>query len=563
MVEILNDTNADINLSEYSLSDKEDDMNKYRFPSKVLKSGEYMLVYCSGNVGISNQASFKISAGETIYLSKNGELCDSIAIPEDLGKNESYGYAGSVIGYLKAPTPLGPNAYENKLRNKIPTGSVKSGVYGSALTVSLSSDYAIRYTTDGSRPTASSKLYTGPINVTKTTSIRAACCYGNDVGEDARFTYVIDKTRTLPVMNIAISSEHLSAIRRDLTKTDGNVEYEVLATYIENGVVKWMEPCGLHLHGKDSRYLPKQNFTLKFRSTYGVGKLHYKMFDDLELDSYDAFILNGGSEDYDRACLRDALCGSIVYGKTYATVTDMKPIVLYIGGDFWGIYYVREKFDEKYVASHYSVSEESVTVLDAEVLYNGKFNADYDALCRYVKQHDMKTDAALNYVSNKVDINSYIDYYLLKTFFSDNDIYNVKIFKTSEGDNKWRRVFFDLDWAQTTPRKNEGTFTYYMENINDVVFLGLIKNEKVRKMILTRYDELTKTALAHSNILNKINEFESFMKPEIADDRKVYGLSVSTWQSYMRELKNYFVDDARARVLRADIVSYFQKHFGN
>ena len=63
-----------------------------------------------------------------------------------------------------------------------PTFDVESGYHAGALSVSLSvpAGYDIYYTLDGYTPTEGSMLYTGPINVTETTVIRAVAFDPND-----------------------------------------------------------------------------------------------------------------------------------------------------------------------------------------------------------------------------------------------------------------------------------------------------------------------------------------------------------------------------------------------
>ena len=48
MIEIYNDSDNDINLEGYYLSDKHDDLYKYKFPNVVIKSKDYLIVYASG-----------------------------------------------------------------------------------------------------------------------------------------------------------------------------------------------------------------------------------------------------------------------------------------------------------------------------------------------------------------------------------------------------------------------------------------------------------------------------------------------------------------------------------
>ena len=77
-----------------------------------------------------------------------------------------------------------------------PTFSPTGGTYTSAQNVSISSTTngaTIRYTTDGSTPNASSPIYTGPINVAQTTTIKAYATNGGMVDSDvSTATYVIN-----------------------------------------------------------------------------------------------------------------------------------------------------------------------------------------------------------------------------------------------------------------------------------------------------------------------------------------------------------------------------------
>ena len=75
-----------------------------------------------------------------------------------------------------------------------PIFSPKAGTYTSAQSVAVTdsmSGATIYYTTDGSTPTSSSKLYTGPVVVSSSQTIKAiavASGYGNSVVTTATYT---------------------------------------------------------------------------------------------------------------------------------------------------------------------------------------------------------------------------------------------------------------------------------------------------------------------------------------------------------------------------------------
>lgn len=75
-----------------------------------------------------------------------------------------------------------------------PTASPVAGTYTSTQSVTLTAEGAssIRYTTNGSTPTCSSTLYSSPISVSSTTTIKAISCYPNSNASGvATFTYTI------------------------------------------------------------------------------------------------------------------------------------------------------------------------------------------------------------------------------------------------------------------------------------------------------------------------------------------------------------------------------------
>ena len=72
------------------------------------------------------------------------------------------------------------------------TSDLASGTYAGAQTIHLTGENQVRYTTDGSTPTAASQLYGGAINVTSTRTIKAlAIDAAGNPGPVASFAYTI------------------------------------------------------------------------------------------------------------------------------------------------------------------------------------------------------------------------------------------------------------------------------------------------------------------------------------------------------------------------------------
>ena len=80
----------------------------------------------------------------------------------------------------------------------------------SSVTISVPANSIVRYTTDGSDPTESSPVYSGPIEVEKTTVIRArAYRDGVEPSQIVSQTYLISVYHTMPVICLTTDNDNL------------------------------------------------------------------------------------------------------------------------------------------------------------------------------------------------------------------------------------------------------------------------------------------------------------------------------------------------------------------
>jgi hypothetical protein len=127
--------------------------------------------------------------------------------------------AGRTVGGLLSKDTTAPNA---------PRASVTPGTYPSTQNVGLSaSEGTIRYTTDGSEPTASSRAYSSPISVDRSQAIKAVTVDGaGNVSSIAEFGYAIVAPALAPPPLVAnapslakLKVESLSLTKRMSTRS--------------------------------------------------------------------------------------------------------------------------------------------------------------------------------------------------------------------------------------------------------------------------------------------------------------------------------------------------------
>lgn len=559
LVEVRNVSSEPLALLGYTLTDKRTELSRYSFPDVTLAPGEHFVVYCSSRPDLGSlHASFKVSsAGETLFLAKDGTVCDLLTVPGDLKKNESYGRFDMLPRYYPIPTPGAENGEGFPSGVALPEASLPSGLYPSPVTVTLTGEGTIHYTLDGSRPTVSSPVYTGPISVGATMTVRAFCTSEGRVGSLTAYTYVIGAEHELPVVSVALPQHLLIGETGILNNVSVTYEYEGIVTMIEGGEEKFSVPVGFRLHGNGSRAMPKQNFQLRFRSEYGAGKLKYPLFENRSFDEYHSLLLKGGSEDWDRAVMRDELCTAIVDGTTALSAQAIKPVVLYLGGEYWGVYYLRERFSDEYVASHFDVSPESVDLLHSTGAYVQAGSAtEYRVIRNYIDTHDMSLPENYAWLCERIDALSLIDWYVCRSFMGDKDTGNVRRFRSSEGDGKWRWMYFDLDWSfyHTTDRPLS-SIAYSGGDCR--MFRALVSSEQGRDAFLRRYAELLSGPLSETAVIAVIDSLAAAVESEMERDRARWSKDLNGWYSAVERLRKYVRGGVRATRAIEDLREYF------
>ncbi len=267
--------------------------------------------------------------------------------------------------------------------------SIERGFYDNPFTVELVPDdpaATIRYTIDNTKPSiASGILYTGPITISKTTSIRAIAYTGAIVTPVTTHSYIfLDDIITAPYMerNITNSATYGSKMRDALlaiptvslvsSDVDSNnlVSAEVetsVEMFFPDGTSAFQVHSGIQTWGSSTENL-KKNYRLEFKSIYGTPELKYPLFDD---DGYDypipavnefkKLLLRGASQDGLNCELCDESQAQFIRNRFIWDVQmEMgypaphgRFVHLYVNSEYMGHYQLMERPDESWYVSYY------------------------------------------------------------------------------------------------------------------------------------------------------------------------------------------------------------------
>ena len=327
-------------------------------------------------------------------------------------------------------------------------------------------------------------------------------------------------------------------------------------TLFEDGEEQFTIPFGLCLHGNDSRFGAKKNYQLRFRAEYGASKLNYHLFDNRDIDEFDSLLLKGGSEDWGAAMLRDELATSIADGTTALYTQAMKPVVVYLAGQYWGVHYLRERFSEDYVASHMNVSPESVDILYSSAGYVQAGSGDdfYDVK-EYVLLNNMSTPENYAYLCEQIDVTSLIDWYVCRTYMEDTDIANIRRCRSDEGDGKWHWMYFDLDWSFYSRDDEPVSGILEMSGGERRLIQAVLASEAGRDAFLKRYAYLMSTVLNDEYINGRIDAIIASIQSEMPRDRDRWNRSMNYWESCVQQLRDF--TEGRDEIILNDLQNYF------
>ena len=574
-VELYNAGNTDIDLSRYCMTDSSD-LGKYPLPGKKLAPGKYIVLLLSetgknlrkGYSGLP----FNLSAsGDKVYLTRDNAIVDYAVVPA-LSGDEAWGRPAGKAAFdlLREPTPGAANSGAAKI-SATPTVSVPQGAYDgiSSLRISFSGQGEIYYTTDCTAPSRSSKRYTKPITITKTTVFRVAAFEpGASRSEIVDLTYLINEKDNLSTVCVVTNPDNLwdyyTGIYADGPGISDTEPYHganfwknwekssTVSLFEEDGSVGFSEACGLKIFGGFSRANSKKSLACMFRGKYGASSLEYPLFGDKGVDEYQSFILRAGGQDAYGTRMRDEVITSLASDYLGIPVQQYRPVVLYLNGEYWGIYFIREKLTDQYVAANFNVAAEDVILSE----WTGGNSSTYTKLQNYARSNDLSQKKHYDYVLSQINEDNYTDYVITQMWIQNTDMGNVKFFRTDT--LEWHWALYDTDISFRDPTKDTTKTNLVKNDIwssdfkSRVLVVKLLKNAEYRDKFIRRVAYQVNTVWNEEVVIARIDEFQALLEPDMSKECKRWSGSVSSWKGRVEKLRDfarkrndYFIDDIK------------------
>ncbi|MEM1095635.1 MAG: CotH kinase family protein [Bacteroidota bacterium] len=550
----------------------------------------------AGLAGGRTHTNFRLSAGgEALFLTApDGSLADSVrfgVLPGDAAWGRT---ASGEWRLFASPTPGATNAGESFLGvAPPPVFSAESGRYLVSELVTLTAPVAgaeIRFTQDGTPPTAESMRYTAPFRASSTRVVRARTfAPGYLPSAITTQTYLYRETITLPVISIAMDPEDLFDWNEGIYVLGPNAEPNT-PHFGANFWQDWEKPAHIdffeprasfeleHVFGQDigvkifgawSRARAMKSLALFARGSYGNPTFDYPLFPDRPFDAYSSVILRNSGNDFNNLHFRDAIMHGIMEGVDLETQA-YRPVVVFLNGDYWGIHNMREKINEDYLAQYHPVDPDAVDIIeDQDFVVEGSLTA-YNRMLRDIRRKDLQDANAYAEATEPIDIENFIDYQVAQNFFVNTDWpgNNIKFWRPQTDDGQWRWALFDTDFGlggvNSWPSRDMMAFTtdpsgpgWPNPDWSTELLRELMTSDVFRRQYMNRYADHLNTTFRPERTVPVVDRLQEHLRREMSRHWQRWGgQTEEAWDERVQTVRDFL--EARPRHAEQHLTNYFR-----
>lgn len=591
-IELYNSDSSIVDLAGYYLSDDTLNNTKWPIPPGITIAGNgFLRFWASGRDEVSAghyHTNFKLkqtkNTPEYVVLSNpSGAIVDSVRLTQKTQLGHSYGRTTNGANnwsIFKVPTFNASNntgtpylRYADK-----PDFDIPAGFYPSGITVSITSTdtgSVIRYTTDGTLPLATSTVYSGPLAISSTKVLKAIAINSDPAILPSYIefaSYFINVSHTLPV--VSISGSQLT----NLANGSGSLLPKGSLEYFDLNKLRKANTYGeFNKHGQDSWVLSQRSLDFISRDEMGYNhSIEEKLFNTSDRTNFQRIILRASGDDnypadHDpdnagSAHVRDAYIHNLaLMGGLNLDVRRGTKIIVYLNGQYWGVYDFRENPDEHDFTDYY-YGQDKFNLQYIETWgntwaeYGGQQALDdWNNFYNYIMTLDLTVDSNWQYVDDRLEVKSLVDYVCVNMFTVCSDWLNWNTAwwrgLDSTGKHlKWGYILWD----------NDATFGHYINytGIPDtspdadpcdpeglsgssdpeghIALLNKLRENPVfNQYYIARQLDLWNTVFSCEHMLAQLDSTVAVIDPEMTQHATRWNGTYSEWQTNVQALRDF------------------------
>lgn len=544
----------------------------------------------------NQHTNFSISGnGETVYLyTPNQTLVSQLTVNCTNLDNSNGCFPDTVQTFrlFDVATPGATNNTSNTFTQYLiePVVSVPSGFYSGAINVTLVNpnptqlQSRIYYTLDGSDPTPASQEFTGfPLTITSSKVLKARVFANGYLPSQQKVnTYFFGVNHVTPIISVVTDNNNLYGNNGIFDNWWEDWQKPAYVEYFDSTTahnIVFSQHSGMQIDGGagGSRSQPQHSFRLELgNSVLGEGSINYTIIPGRpNRNKYSNFYLRNGSNQYLVLPYKDAAQVKMMCDETNGYYTAWRPVSVYINGEYFGLYELREKTDDEYFKT--LEDADSVDILSLSYWYGGVLRSTLgcppDSFYNsYAALNALNTNdtAYWNNADRYVDMQYYVDYIIGQSWMANTDWpqNNIKIYRSEKTNRRWRFCTIDQELALAPNSWTDCYFDHidYLlnqdpNNIYINIWLKGMQNGRFKNYFINRFADVMNTAYLNSRLQSIENWFYSQTVTEMpkefarwGDPNNVPG-QMNDFQNNHATFNSQLLE--RTSVVREDIVDNF------
>jgi len=590
-IELYNTSNQGIDLGGYHLSDELDEPMKWMIPyGTIIPANGYKTFWCSGrDEGFLNSmhTNFKLKQTkndpEHVVLSDpDGNIINDFEIQvtqleHSMGRSEDGSETWKIFPNPTKNESNQGDSYSSYAQN--PEMDLVAGFYDGTQTLNITTDeenVTIYYTINGDPPDSPGALiYSAPIQISSTQIVQAIAIPNQSLDVSDVYpsfitfnTYFINENHQLPVLSTSADVLIPLLNGNQSLRPHGTIEY-----FNSDGERTDFGYGEYNKHGQDSWQFNQRSFDYIARDEMGYhDAVNEKLLSLSDRESFQRIIVRASGDDNypgidSSAHMRDIFIQKLA-NKNNLNL-DMRRgerCVVYVNGQFWGVYSIREKVsDSDYTKFYYGQDKYNIQYVmnwgNTWAQYGGdQAISDWNAIRNFIVNNNMSNLDNYQYATSQLDITSLVDYILINSFVVCTDWinWNTSVWRglnPSGSHKKWGFVLWDEDATFNhyinytgVPNENPDAPPCYPEGINADplgvidILNSLLDNEEFVQYYITRYMDLLNTAFQEDDMIALVEEIENSISFDMNHHFLRWGGYSLAWHANVNKIKHFIID---------------------
>lgn len=335
------------------------------------------------------------------------------------------------------------------------------------------------------------------------------------------------------------------------------------AFFAPNGSLLLEQDCGMRTQGNASRGFYPRSLALHARKQYGKKHFDHDIFKTGKNPRSLIFSVCGG----DTTRMRDYLVARLTKNLKFATFNYV-PAVLFLNGEYWGVYLLCEKYDEFFCHNNYGVSAKDVIMIKSGDVEAGASTDRryYEELLNFISYADFSDPVNYQKACELLDMQSFIDYFATEMYLALSDwpnsnfaLWRTRIEDSSSpyADKKWRWMLFDVNGGISSGWVDFDSVTWSKEN--SAIFRNLCTSADFRIAFVSTMNRLMDTIFPAEKVSAEIDLITQEMAVAMqANNRRFFGAEAQDeYLSAVEDIRRFFA--GRRQYIEALLEEHFPK----